>query len=166
MKHPLRIDDTLRHALESQAGTFTQAELLDTYRQVDTQRTKRQSRQFINSNLVRLTKLGILVKANQCTGRKAAFNYIPVIAHSPAVTAHLPTKSVMATLRQKLHQHRVELLSTLGEAEAYDDICRELPELQACVQHKYDEARDRSSKLLGRIRALESLIADESSSAT
>ena len=71
----------------------------------------------------------------------------------------------MTVLRQKLQRQRVELLSTIGETEAYDEICTDLPTLQPSVQAQYNEAKDRSLKLLGRIRALETLIATQSSSA-
>ena len=76
-----------------------------------------------------------------------------------------PAPDTLIVLRQKLQRHRVELLSTIGETEAYDEICTDLPMLQPSVQAQYNEAKDRSLKLLGRIRALETLIATQSSSA-
>lgn len=54
------------------------------------------------------------------------------------------------------------MLCALGEAEEYESLCKELPELSEEAQSLYSEARERSALLLGKIKALESLLSSNS----
>ena len=159
-----RIEPTLLRVLHSRDGLpFTHKELVHAYRALEEEhgRSARASLQFINRNLARLTKAGWLEVIKATAKQPELYRW------EPAEQVESPPAAVEAltVLRQKLQHHRVELLSTLGETEAYDEICADLPQLQPSVQRQYDAARDRSLKLLGRIRALETLIATQSSSA-
>jgi len=46
----------------------------------------------------------------------------------------------------------------MGEAEEYDAIYKEMPEIQMQIQELYNQSRDKCSKLLGKVKAIESLI--------
>ena len=61
-------------------------------------------------------------------------------------------------LMLKLNHYKAELLLNIGESEAYKDLYSELPELVDEIQPKYNKARDNNTKLLGKIRAIESLL--------
>lgn len=50
---------------------------------------------------------------------------------------------------------RLEFLSSMGEAERFKLLIEELPHLRNIVEADYFEARDRSSRLLGHLRAIE-----------
>jgi len=50
---------------------------------------------------------------------------------------------------------RLDMLTALGEAERYKQLFAEMPVLRDCVEDDYLEARDRSSRLLGHLRAIE-----------
>lgn len=54
------------------------------------------------------------------------------------------------------------MLCALGEAEEYEFLCKELPELSEEAQSLYAEARERSALLLGKIKTLESLLSSNS----
>ncbi|EIK45845.1 hypothetical protein O59_001484 [Cellvibrio sp. BR] len=71
------------------------------------------------------------------------------------VTNDIPRQS----LQERLNRHKLEMLSAMGETEEYDAICSEIPELQDDIQPLYNQSRDKCSKLLGRVKALESLLA-------
>jgi hypothetical protein len=43
----------------------------------------------------------------------------------------------------------------MGEAERYKQLLNEMPELKVWVEDNYVEARDRSSRLLGHLKAVE-----------
>ena len=155
-----RIEPTLLRVLTAHAGIpFTRDELIEQYRKLQSEhgRNARASWQFINRNLVRLAKAGVVEIQDDDT------NTAPRYMYRATQNARFPVAppDSLAILRKKLQQQRIELLTTLGETEAYDEVCSDLPELQVDVQHQYDEARDRSVKLLGRIRALETLIAQQ-----
>ncbi|MEI8707351.1 hypothetical protein [Pseudoalteromonas sp. B62] len=49
----------------------------------------------------------------------------------------------------------------LGETEAYKELYDEFPELVTEIQSKYNQARDNNTKILGKIKAIESLINQE-----
>ncbi len=159
-----RIDPTLRRVLFAFEGVaFTRTELLENYRAryVEHGRDSRASRQFIDRNLIRLSKAGIL--QIQEVGEDQDRSYLFRTGSSTMASSTEP--DALGVLRQKLQQQRIELLTTLGETEVYDEVCNDLPELQVDVQAHYNDARDRSVKLLGRIRALESLISTRESGA-
>lgn len=50
---------------------------------------------------------------------------------------------------------RLDMLTSMGEAERYKQLFTEMPQLKAHVEDDYIEARDRSSRLLGHLRAVE-----------
>jgi hypothetical protein len=58
----------------------------------------------------------------------------------------------------KLNDYKSELLLSLGESEAYKEIYQELPDLAEELQPKYNLARENSTKLLGKIKAIEAII--------
>lgn len=53
---------------------------------------------------------------------------------------------------------RLDMLTALGEAERYKQLFTEMPTLKARVEDDYLEARDRSSRLLGHLRAVENTL--------
>lgn len=155
-----RIEPILLRVLTAYRGIpFTQDELIERYRALQSEhgRSARASWQFINRNLIRLTKAGIVVIRDNDPDEVRRYLFGEM--QNAPVTATSPDS--LAILRQKLQQQRIELLTTLGETEAYDEVCNDLPDLKVDVQPQYDEARDRSVKLLGRIRAIEALIAQQ-----
>ncbi|MCF5775520.1 hypothetical protein GIV40_00260 [Pseudomonas poae] len=50
---------------------------------------------------------------------------------------------------------RLDLLTTMGEAERYKQLMSEMPQLREWIEADYIEARDRSSRLLGHLKAVE-----------
>lgn len=53
---------------------------------------------------------------------------------------------------------RLDMLTALGEAERYKQLFTEMPVLKTRVEEDYLEARDRSSRLLGHLRAIENTL--------
>lgn len=58
-------------------------------------------------------------------------------------------------LEALLKEIRLDFLSAMGEAERYKQLLDEMPHLRDKVEGEYLEARDRSSRLLGHLRAVE-----------
>ncbi|KEX94969.1 hypothetical protein HA62_02515 [Pseudomonas putida] len=57
---------------------------------------------------------------------------------------------------EALHKEiRLDFLSSMGEAERYKLLLDDMPQLRDKVEGEYQEARDRSSRLLGHLRAIE-----------
>ena len=57
---------------------------------------------------------------------------------------------------EALHKEiRLDFLSSMGEAERFKLLLEDMPHLRDKVEDEYLEARDRSSRLLGHLRAIE-----------
>jgi hypothetical protein len=65
-------------------------------------------------------------------------------------------------LLDKLNIYKSELLLNMGESEAYKELYSEFPELIDEIQPKYNKARDNNTKILGKIRAIEGLMSNDS----
>jgi hypothetical protein len=66
-----------------------------------------------------------------------------------------PNPGVIEHLESILKEIRLDFLSSMGEAERYKQLLDEMPHLKDQVEGEYLEARDRSSRLLGHLRAVE-----------
>lgn len=72
-----------------------------------------------------------------------------------------PLKSSASTDQQleALHKEiRLDFLSSMGEAERYKLLLDDMPHLRDKVEDEYLDARDRSSRLLGHLRAIENTL--------
>ena len=65
---------------------------------------------------------------------------------------------VIKHLVEKLKQYELALLSSMGESDEYKALSSDFPQLKSQLQEGYNKARDNSSKLLGRVKAIETLI--------
>lgn len=83
----------------------------------------------------------------------------PVIkpSHQPlqSIDPEQPGPDVIEHLESILKEIRLDFLSSMGEAERYKQLLDEMPHLKDQVEGEYLEARDRSSRLLGHLRAVE-----------
>ncbi len=70
-------------------------------------------------------------------------------------SAEPPTSKPVLRLEALAKEIRLDMLSSVGEAERYKQLIAEMPQLQAQVEDDYLAARDRSSRLLGHLRAVE-----------
>ena len=150
--------------------TFTSAELTIAYIQLPNSKelTKQAARQFVLRNLKRLKTKGYLEDvtppASSTTKYRLAsnFNRSCVIVGKPHLSTNDENTPVTvnfeANLRDKLKNQKQELGSIIGEIEEYELISNEIPLERDYIQGLYNKARDRYSKTIGRIRALESLI--------
>lgn len=67
----------------------------------------------------------------------------------------MPDIQVLDHLESLLKELRLEFLTSMGEAERFKQLFDEMPHLKNRVEGDYFDARDRSSRLLGHVRAVE-----------
>jgi len=183
----IQIKPELLHALcEIQRNPFTVAVLTTYYldRPESPHQSKKPARQFVYRNIVRMIKAELMEKLPDDGGwpkyqltQKFRSEYpnlnkpvrIPSPLRSKAVPAKkakakkVTSKKPVAALQERLSKHRSDMLCALGEAEEYESLCKELPEFSEEAQSFYAEARERSALLLGKIKALESLLSSNNS---
>ena len=83
----------------------------------------------------------------------------PEISGQASVRSEKPIQDCSAERLEALAKEiRLDMLSSLGEAERYKQLFTEMPSLKARVEDDYIEARDRSSRLLGHLRAVENTL--------
>ena len=130
--------------------------------------SKKSARQFVYRNMLRLIKSGDLERLIVDQGwplyalTKSIAGKPPpskVKVDTGIIEAHDVKADSTQSLKERLNRYKLDMLSAMGETEEYNDICSEIPELREEVQALYNESRDRFSKLLGRVKALESLLA-------
>ncbi len=71
--------------------------------------------------------------------------------HPPSVTE----TDVLEHLESLQKEIRLDFLTSMGETERYKQLLEEMPHLKPRVEVEYLDARDRSSRLLGHLRAVE-----------
>ncbi|UUA74939.1 hypothetical protein [Cellvibrio sp. QJXJ] len=160
---------------------FTVDDLTEAYRNDHgcLHQSKKAARQFVYRNMLRLIDSGDLTRVVVDGGWPQyrltpqffarSKSVIAISSSSPLVKeeaqAAVNVESVKPdprqSLRERLNHHKLEMLTAMGETEEYDAICKEIPELRDQVQVLYNSSRDKCSKLLGKVKALESLLARE-----
>ncbi len=64
-------------------------------------------------------------------------------------------------LEERLKQSEVDLLTSIGESEEYMRLYDSFPEMKMHLQSQYLRARENSSKLLGQIKAIKSVLSHQ-----
>ncbi len=169
---------------ESERTTFTTRELRDAYaaRLSGTQFRIADVRRYVYEQIRRLVRAGWVVPDEDRRVRGQVYHLQPIPVHlqlelidngfedsimaAPGpepdaagddLTA-LPLKPSANTDLQleALHKEiRLDFLTSMGEAERFKLLLDEMPYLRDKVEVDYLEARDRSSRLLGHLRAIE-----------
>lgn len=148
---------------------FTVDRLTETYLSLDGCRhsKKKSARQFIYRNMLRLIKNGGLEKivgdnnwpAYKFT-KKFKVHLMPSEeSSSTKVRDKLPsTREIKLQLEGRLKILKLEMLTAMGEAEEYSSLEIEVPGVKSTAHKLADESRDRCSKLLGKVKAIETLL--------
>lgn len=74
------------------------------------------------------------------------------------VSCSMEEQDDQARLQVMLKEIQLDLLTSLGETERYKQLFEEIPHLKGRLEGVYLEVRDRSSKLLGHVRAIENTL--------
>jgi hypothetical protein len=91
-------------------------------------------------------------KNNHRPQREPLLQQTPDIVHEGAPASEL---DVLEHLESLLKEIRLDFLTSMGETERYKQLLDEIPRLKDRVESDYLDARDRSSRLLGHLRAVE-----------
>jgi hypothetical protein len=70
---------------------------------------------------------------------------------------------VLHRLKERSKQYQVDLMTSVGESEEYMCLYESFPSLKPQLEKQYHEARERSSKLLGQLTAIKTMIEQFSS---
>lgn len=126
------------------------------------------SRQYLYRHIMKSMDQGILLCQDSKTSKAILYSLAPNViepiekkVESKAqenLSQQSSTIDVCERIREKIKIHKLSLLKSIGEAEAYKEWSEEMPTSRRDIQEKYNTARDESSKLLGKVGAYESLL--------
>lgn len=171
----------LQAFIELKEEQFTVAELTQCYlsQRECGHKDKKSARQFVYRNMQRMMEVKCMRKLNVDGGwpRYEISEKFQLTATSVAGECQ-PSSDTRKTsqkdvnidstdypaklLRERLSRHRSDMLCALGEAEEYETLCHDIPELCQEAQALYNDARERSTLLLGKIKALECILSSHS----
>jgi hypothetical protein len=125
-------------------------------------------RRKIYAELLKLVKKGWLKKLISNKKELTSFTKTELF-NVEEIRSKIKTKTTNNTnekqeqLLGKLNHYKTELLLNIGESEAYKELYSEFPELVDELQPQYNKARDNNTRILGKIRAIEGLMNQDSS---
>lgn len=133
-----------------------------------------ETRKFVYKQILRLVNLGVLVKNGKKNSQDSVYkktnllreisieenNKVSIIPMDKVDTfsGNIVDKKTLQQLEKKLNEYQVDMMSSIGESEEYIRLYESYPEMKDRLKTSYHLARDRSSKLLGRIKAIETTI--------
>ena len=167
--------------------TFTTRELRDAYAaRLDGEGFSLSDvRRYVYEQIRRMLRLGWLVPDEERRSRGQIYHLKALPAHSqleliddgfelrlmairepeqerslvePDVIANTPVADAEQHLETLLKEIRLDFLSAMGEAERYKQLFEDMPHLRDKVENEYLDARDRSSRLIGHLRAVENTL--------
>lgn len=171
----LKVDSTLIELLREHADMpFSTTDIRDFYiLQVpeDKRPNRNQLRKYIYKELLRLESANLIERHRGSSGRGCKFIFCPErtnveleVKPSPYGSPHSHNDGstmdgeTQRALREELCQRRVELVASIGEAEEYQRLYNKYPALRYAVREQYLESRERSTRLVGQLRAVEVVI--------
>ena len=169
-KKTIPIDRHLDLILKNNSfNNFTVTQLRDAYAS-SANISKIEARKVIYRQILRLQKLGIFKKEQAVNARESKYSKTAKflnsqfkprsLKRSPQIKMSQQPTSVGALneIEEQLKQYKVDLLASVGESEEYMSLYESNPEFKTLLEAEYHQARDQSSKLLGQIKALKTVL--------
>jgi hypothetical protein len=126
-------------------------------------------RRRLYAELLKLVKKGWLQKRN--VNKKGATRFVKTTIFDANTLSQSSNKNIFTgpsgqirqhNLAEKLKDYKKELLLNSGESNAYKEIYSDFPDLANKIEYQYNKAKENNTRILGKIRAIESLITQES----
>ncbi|WOT05853.1 hypothetical protein [Shewanella youngdeokensis] len=168
----IRINEMLISILKSKTLTqFTAVELKKMFikEQSDTKTDtiNKGASQLVHRTLNKLCRANFIEK--QIDAKKVIFIKTPMFDES-RLYASMPRKLVskepivndntlkLQKIKITLNQYHIDLLGHIGEAEEFKRLFNEFPETKTSLYSRYMHARNQSSSMVGKIKAIEACI--------
>ncbi|WP_076416850.1 response regulator [Shewanella sp. UCD-KL12] len=133
-----------------------------------------EARKYVYRQILRLVKKGLLLKKGTKNSKTLVyhkselfFNAKFIVKSTAVATANQAkptaaiTSSVIQRLEDRLKESQVDLFTSIGESKEYMHLYQSFPEMKTYLEFQYIQARENSSKLLGQIKAIKSVIAHQ-----
>ncbi len=175
-KPPIKINTQLLSIIQDESfNNFSVTQLRDAYlASTLVSHDLVEARKYVYRQILKLVKNGLLLKKGRKNSKqivyqksemffKAEFNEQSSSATSvnKIIPAIVNTNDTIQQLEERLKESEVDLLTSIGESEEYMRLYKSFPEMKTHLKSRYLQARENSSKLLGQIKAIKSVIAHQ-----
>jgi hypothetical protein len=149
---------------------FTVTQLNDAYSKLSGDKCTIKTRKFVYRETIRLLRKDVLKRSGGRYSRSTIyektdlFHNIKFIDKQPQemISQRVTGSKVInhddmvldSELDNTLQQYKVDMMSAIGESEEYLRLLRAFPEIKNILSHNYELAKNNSSKLLGKIKAI------------
>ncbi|MGK0271789.1 MAG: hypothetical protein ACI88H_002455 [Cocleimonas sp.] len=172
-KKPLKVPQAIYSILITDGlNNFTVSQLRDIYIEKSDSIDAVKARKTVYRHIFRLHNLGMLLKNKGKRVREhrysktELFNQIGIYTNgnnsrdkSAGLNATYKSNTeTHKSLRERLNQYEVDLIASIAESEEYMHLYESHPELREHLETNYLQSRECSSKLLGQIKAIKSVI--------
>ncbi|WP_065204325.1 response regulator [Shewanella woodyi] len=133
-----------------------------------------EARKYVYRQILRLLKKGLLLKKGTKNSKRVMYqkselffktNFVVQSAAEDKVNrpkaVTVDTNTAVQLLEKRLKESEVDLLTSIGESEEYMRLYQSFPEMKLHLESQYLQARENSSKLLGQIKAIKSVLAHQ-----
>ncbi|APD88030.1 hypothetical protein BM527_01090 [Alteromonas sp. Mex14] len=112
--------------------------------------------------LKQLIKEGVLFSSRNENSKAIIFQWCPESNESNQRLKQLnkDNESIVSKLKEKIQRYKTEMLTNLGETEAYSEWVQEMPEFAEYVKPHYQNTREQAKLMLGKVKGFERLLAD------
>jgi len=170
-KKPIKVTTSIYSIfITDDLNNFTVSEMRSAYMEVTGEIDPVLSRKMVYRQILRLQKLGMLEKIDSENVKEHRYNKTNVFYQTGLTTEKLknkqtslmpvksPEKITSSLLDERLKQCEVDLIASISESEEYMALYKSMPELKEHLESNYLQSREHSSKLLGQIKAIKSVI--------
>jgi hypothetical protein len=153
---------------------FLVSQLNDAYSKLSGDKYILETRKFVYRETIRLFRSNLLSRngGRYCRStiyeKTDLFNNIEFIEKSPHKVTNRVTSipksrehndtNLNYELDHTLQKYKVDMMSAIGESEEYVRLLDAFPEMKSILSKNYENARDNSSKLLGKIKAVRAIL--------
>lgn len=164
----IRVNEILIGILKIKTLTeFTAIELKKMFIEQVPNRKNKETSQLVHRTLNKLCRIGFLEKHSD--GKKVLFTKTLAFDESHLCPSKLRGQTSQVTevksegtqlqkLKARLNQYQIDLLGHIGEAEEFKRLFNEFPETKSAMYSRYMQARNQSSSIVGKIKAVEACI--------
>ena len=117
---------------------------------------------FLETQLSLIEKIGEKNSQKAIYKKTVIFNTVSFEKKVNGISQKSSQKNVksehLLPLEAHLKAYQVDMMASIGESEEYIRLFEQFPELKEQLSEKYHLARDQSSKLLGQIKAIKTVL--------
>jgi len=152
----IKMDTFIVEILEKDSfDNFSISQLKDAYVDQCNNKSSVESRKFVYKQVLRLVKLGGLIKEGDKNSHHATYKKTYLFSK---IIFSKRNQIAINNLESKLHEYNDDMISTVSESEEYLKLAKSFPNMEMQLKKRHYLATDKSSKLRGQIKAVKTLL--------